>query len=100
MPLRNVVLTEPQEELLDSLVKSGRYQDASEVLGEGLRLVERREAEDADKLQALQAAARAGVSALDRGEFKDFDTVENLENYLNGLSDEIVASAANSHSDA
>lgn len=91
MPSRHVVLTERQEELLETLVRSGRYQDASEVLGEGLRLVERREAEDAGKLQALQAAARVGVSALDRGEFKDFDTIEDLQNYLNGLSDKIIA---------
>ena len=91
MPSRHVVLTERQEELLETLVKSGRYQDASEVLGEGLRLVERREAEDAGKLQALQAAARVGVSALDRGEFKDFDTIEDLQNYLNELSDKIIA---------
>lgn len=93
MPSRHVVLTERQEELLETLVRSGRYQDASEVLGEGLRLVERREAEDAVKLQALQAAARVGVSALDRGEFKDFDTIEDLQNYLNGLSEKIITRA-------
>ena len=93
MPSRHVVLTERQEELLETLVKSGRYQDASEVLGEGLRLVERREAEDAGKLQALQAAVRVGVSALDRGEFKDFDTIEDLQHYLNGLSEKIITRA-------
>ena len=59
----------------------------------GLRLVERREAEDAGKLQALQAAARAGVSALDRGDFKDFNTIEDLQSYLNGLSDKIITRA-------
>jgi antitoxin ParD1/3/4 len=61
MPTRNVVLTERLEELLNTLVKSGRYQNASEVLRDGLRLVEKREAEDAGKLKALRAAARAGV---------------------------------------
>ena len=43
MPTRNVVLTECQEELLETLVKSGRYQNASEVLRDGLRLVEQRD---------------------------------------------------------
>ena len=62
MPTRNVVLTERQEALLEALVKSGRYQNASEVLRDGLRLVEQREAEDAGKLKALRAAARAGLA--------------------------------------
>jgi antitoxin ParD1/3/4 len=38
MPTRNVVLTKRQEELIETLVESGRYQNASEVLRDGLRL--------------------------------------------------------------
>jgi antitoxin ParD1/3/4 len=91
MPTRNVVLTERQEQLLDTLVKSGRYQNASEVLGDGLRLVEQREAEDAGKLKALRAAARAGAAALDRGDFKEFGSVQELQAYLNDLSDKIIS---------
>jgi len=83
MPTRNVVLTERQEELLERLVKSGRYQNASEVLRDGLRLVEQREAEDAGKLKALRKAARAGVGALDRGDFKEFENIDELQTYLN-----------------
>ncbi|WP_376712009.1 type II toxin-antitoxin system ParD family antitoxin [Bradyrhizobium hereditatis] len=64
MPTRNVVLTERQEELLEARVKSGRYQNASEVSRDGLRLVEQREAEDASKLKALRTAARAGVGGI------------------------------------
>ncbi|MBV8106576.1 MAG: type II toxin-antitoxin system ParD family antitoxin [Hyphomicrobiales bacterium] len=91
MPTRNVVLTERQEELIESLVKSGRYQNASEVLRDGLRLLERREAEDAGKLEALRSAARVGVGALDRGEFKEFRNIEDLQAYLNDLSEEVVS---------
>src|SRR6266566_3349674 len=91
MPTRNVVLTERQEELLETLVKSGRYQNASEVMRDGLRLVEQREAEDAGKLKALRAAARVGVGALDRGEFKEFGNVEDLQAYLNDLSEKVIS---------
>jgi antitoxin ParD1/3/4 len=94
MPTRNVVLTERQGELLDTLVKSGRYQNASEVLRDGLRLVEQREAEDAAKLKALRAAARAGVGALDRGDFKEFGDIGELQTYLNDLSEQVIARTA------
>ena len=94
MPTRNVVLTERQEELIESLVKSGRYQNASEVLRDGLRLVEQREAEDAGKLEALRAGAGVGVAALDRGEFKQFGDIEDLLAYLNDLSDKVISRTA------
>ena len=40
MATRNIVMTDHQEQLVSNLVKTGRYQNASEVLREGLRLVE------------------------------------------------------------
>ena len=94
MPTRNVVLTERQADLIEALVESGRYQNASEVLRDGLRLVERREAEDASKLKALRVAARAGVAALDRGEFKEFSNLEDVQAYLKDLSEKVIAKAA------
>jgi antitoxin ParD1/3/4 len=91
MPTKNVVLTERQEQLIESLVESGRYQNASEVLRDGLRLVEQREVEDAVKLKALRAAARVGIGALDRGEFKEFRDIEDLQTYLNDLSEKVIS---------
>ncbi|MBL8548449.1 MAG: type II toxin-antitoxin system ParD family antitoxin [Hyphomonadaceae bacterium] len=82
MPTRNVVLTQRQSELVDALVESGRYQNASEVLREGLRLVEQRDAEDAAKLAALKAAARKGMAAIDAGDVKDFTDIKSLERHL------------------
>ena len=71
MPTRNVVLTDHQQELIELLVESGRYQNASEVLREGLRLVEQREAEDAARLAALRAAVDVGWSDLAAGRYRD-----------------------------
>jgi antitoxin ParD1/3/4 len=93
MPTRNVVLTEHQEELIENLVGSGRYQNASEVLREGLRLVEQREAEESAKLKALRKAARAGFDAVDRGEFREFESADDLQAYLNDLSDKVISGA-------
>ena len=64
MPTRNVVLTDHQATLVEQLVTSGRYQNASEVLREGLRLVEQREAEGAHRLEALRAAVQLGANPV------------------------------------
>jgi antitoxin ParD1/3/4 len=70
MATRNVVLTQAQEALVERLVASGRYQNASEVLRSGLRLLEEHEA-DLDDVRARLAAglaeARAGRRAPGSG---------------------------------
>jgi antitoxin ParD1/3/4 len=91
VPTRNVVLTERQAKLIESLVGSGRYQNASEVLRESLRLIERREMEDAAKLQALREAAGFGISALERGAFREFTDGVEIASYLTELSDRVIS---------
>lgn len=84
MATRNVVLSQHQYELVESLVESGRYQNASEVLREGLRLLERREAEDAAKLEVLRDAAGKGWSDLAAGRFDDVAD-EDLDDFIGQL---------------
>jgi len=57
MATRNVVLTDSQTELVDRLVETGRYQNASEALRAGLRLLEREEVE----LTELRARLQTGL---------------------------------------
>jgi antitoxin ParD1/3/4 len=73
MPTRNVVLTDHQHEVIDTLVRSGRYQNASEVLREGLRLIEQREADEAARLAALRNAAQLGWRDIESGRYRDLD---------------------------
>jgi antitoxin ParD1/3/4 len=94
MPSRDVLLTDYQEKVIEALVESGRYQNADEVLREGLRLVEQRAAEEAARLEGLREAAQAGFDALDRGAFKEFDSVEELQAYLNDVSEKIISRAS------
>jgi antitoxin ParD1/3/4 len=51
------------EELIDNLVESGRYATASEVMREGLRLVEEREERRQAKLEALRAEIQKGFDS-------------------------------------
>ena len=71
MPTRNVVLTETQTQLIDRLVADGRFQNASEAMRAGLRLLEREEVEMTDLRTRLAAGlieARAGAFADGTGE--------------------------------
>jgi antitoxin ParD1/3/4 len=86
MPTRNVVLTDHQASMVEQLVASGRYQNASEVLREGLRLVEQREAEDASRLEALRSAVQVGIDDIHAGRFKIFDSKESLRVHLSSLT--------------
>jgi len=94
VPTRNVVLTDSQAQLIQQLVDSGRYQNASEVIRDGLRLVEAREHEQAARLEALRAAVDLGVAALERGEFAEFSSPQSLRDYLNQLDDGAVGPRA------
>lgn len=91
MPTRNVVLSDRQAELVERLVSSGRYQNASEVLRDGLRLVESREAEQEARLKALREAARVGIADVKAGRFTSFDSVDRLQKHLRALSAEAMA---------
>ena len=93
MPTRNVVLTDHQALLVEQLVSSGRYQNASEVLREGLRLVEQREAEDAYRLELLQSAVMVGLADIESGRFKTFNSAESLRSHLKTISAKAIAEA-------
>ncbi|MFP5307819.1 MAG: type II toxin-antitoxin system ParD family antitoxin [Gammaproteobacteria bacterium] len=90
MPTRNVVLTDHQAALVDRLVKSGRYQNASEVLREGLRLIETQDAEDRARLKALRDAAKVGIDDLESGRFLEFASADDLGEYLARVAGERI----------
>lgn len=56
MRTRNVVLTRHQSALIDDLVASGRYQNASEALRAGLRLLESEEEKRAALIRRIDGA--------------------------------------------
>jgi antitoxin ParD1/3/4 len=91
---RNVALTDEQDALVERLVKSGRYASASEVVRDGLRLLQREEearlldkwliegllpeeeasippAVLAHARQAIRAKIREGLDEARRGEFEN-----------------------------
>lgn len=93
MPTRNVVLTEQQNFFIDQLLASGRYQNASEVLREGLRLIERQERENAARLIALREAVQIGLADIENNRHHAFDHVEALDRHLATLAEQALRSS-------
>jgi antitoxin ParD1/3/4 len=60
MPTRNVNLTDELDRFVLSKVKTGRYENASEVVRAALRTLERDEEQYEAKLAALRAAIDEG----------------------------------------
>ena|ERR1017187_9181482 len=76
MPTRNINLTNHFDRFIETEVGSGRYGSASEVVREGLRLIERRKQEDRAKLKWLCGAVREGLDQIDRGEGLEFRSMQ------------------------
>jgi len=80
MVTRNVVLTDAQSELVDRLVTSGRYQNASEALRAGLRLLEREETE----LGELRARLVTSLEEARRGDLAEGSGEEAIRRAFSG----------------
>jgi antitoxin ParD1/3/4 len=63
-----VSLTDELAKFIDAQVASGRYASSSEVVQEALRLMERLDRAEIEKLHWLQNAWREGVDSGDAGE--------------------------------
>lgn len=68
----SVTLGEHFEKIIEKSIESGRYASASEVIREGLRLVDERE----QKIKILSDAIEAGEKS---GYVKNFDSIKHLE---------------------
>ena len=71
MPTRNVVLTDQQSDMIDGLVASGRFQNASEAMRDAVRLLQEREASFAEFLERIELARRQ----VEAGETHSLDEV-------------------------
>lgn len=69
-----VSLTPQQVEFLANCVASGRYQSASEVVREGLRLVEDQQRHREAMIERARSLVQEGADQVDRGQTIDADT--------------------------
>jgi antitoxin ParD1/3/4 len=70
---------------VEKVVQAGEYQNASEAIRAALRVLQQQRREDALKLKALRIQIKAGVDALERGDFTEIEAPD-LDSYLEGLT--------------
>lgn len=71
----NISLTPELNSFIQTRVESGRYQTASEVVREGLRLLERQERSREDEVSALKARLERAAAQEQLGELLDGEEV-------------------------
>jgi antitoxin ParD1/3/4 len=67
----NVSLTPELEKIINFKVQSGLYNSASEVVREGIRLLQQRDELREMKLDALRNEIQKGIDDLEAGRFRD-----------------------------
>ena len=81
----NVPLTPELEQLVLTKVKSGRYNSASEVVREALRLMEQKDELRTIQLQELRKRMDKGLAQAERGEGVDGEV------FMQGLLEDLNA---------
>ena len=79
----NVHLTPHLDELVQTKVQSGRYNSASEVIREALRLMEQKDEMRAIQLQELRRRIDKGLAEAEQGASVDGDV------FMQGLMDDL-----------
>jgi len=82
MPTRNIHLTEHFDSLIDTGIESGQFSNASEVVREGLRLLEQRQQEDKARIEWLRGAAQEGIDAIERGDYTTLRSRAEISSFV------------------
>ena len=89
----NVSLTPQLEKMVKQKVASGRYSSASEVIREALRLMERQQAERAQRLKELRREIQVGLDQVARGEYTELETEADIDRFFDDLDKHVRQTA-------
>lgn len=98
MPIRNVNLTKHYDRFIEEQVASGQFENASEVMRAGLRLLEQQRPEEQAKLAALRALAAEGFDELDQGQGIVLEGEEQLKDLIGRIGRRAGQAAASRES--
>lgn len=94
MPTRNVNLTEHFDQFIETGITTGRFSNASEVVREGLRLLEQREHEDRAKIEWLRSASKEGFDAADGGDYLALRSDQDIDDFVDQARREVTEKMA------
>ncbi|NUQ61456.1 MAG: type II toxin-antitoxin system ParD family antitoxin [Pirellulales bacterium] len=75
-------MTDHYDQLVEGLVSSGQFKNASEVFRAGLRLLEQQSRETEEKLALLRSLAAEGFRELDQGEGTLINGEQELRQFI------------------
>ena len=90
MPTRNVNLTKRFDDLIERNVASGRYGNASEVVREGQRLLEKQEKEEAAWEEYVMKEAQVGIDDIERGDYILLESDEDVTRVMSESFDQAM----------
>jgi antitoxin ParD1/3/4 len=93
VPTKNVNLTEHHSAFVDQLVAAGRYENASDVLRAGLRLLEQTTTEQQQQLALLRNLAAEGFDQIDQGQGIELPSQQHLSAHIAEIGRQSDASA-------
>lgn len=91
MTTLNISLAPELAALIDEKVRSGMYPSASEVVGEGLRLLREQDEVRRMRLEELRREIDKGDASLERGEAREFHTGEELAAHIEAEGRKLLA---------
>lgn len=78
----NVSLTKELEEMINHKVESGLYNSASEVIREGLRLLNEQDQLKQIRIEELRREVQKGIDQIRVGNFNTYNSGEELANEI------------------
>jgi antitoxin ParD1/3/4 len=81
----SISLTPHFQSLIQELVAEGQYNNVSEVVRDGLRMLEERRKEQKIKLKALKQAVKLGADDIRAGRYVEINSSAELDDYFANL---------------
>lgn len=86
MPTEHIELTDQQLKFIREVVDTGEYQDTSDAIRAGLRLLKQHREKYQARLNVLRGEIQKGIDSYERGAYIELDSDEALDEFFAEVS--------------